>query len=258
MLGVATTVRASARSPSPEPKPASASVAKPRCKIAADRDELEGAFGLVYQAYLRSGLAEPNHQQMRITPWQLLPTSDVMVATLRGEVVCTMSLVADGELGLPMESIYSHEVDRFRYQGSRIAEVSCLADRRGKISRSLPVLIDIMSLTAQCARARGVDELLIAVHPHHATFYEKFVGFRRIGGTRSYAGVCDNPAVALAMDVNRWAIDHPRSFQRFFGNAYAEEALEPRPIPEWLLPAYAELVQRDADKYQDAALPMAV
>ena len=75
-------------------------------RIGASREELFAAFHLVYEQYLRSGLMKPNSYRMRVTPYHLLPSTEVLVALDRGAVTCTMSLVRDGELGLPMESVY--------------------------------------------------------------------------------------------------------------------------------------------------------
>lgn len=199
-------------------------------KIASNWEELAGAFRLVHQNYLRCGLTRPNACQMRVTRYHLLPTSEVFVGVLRSEVVSTMTLVRDGELGLPMEDIYGREIGHCRQRGLKLAEVSCLADRREDFERSLPLVLRIMSLMAQAAVSRGVDTLVVAVHPRHAKFYERFIGFRHIGQEKSYKTVCDNPAVALVLDLARLSVDHPRAYRRFFGEPFSDEELAYRPI----------------------------
>ncbi|HEX7447584.1 MAG TPA: hypothetical protein VF306_08570, partial [Pirellulales bacterium] len=83
-------------------------------KVADSFAEREAAFRLVYAAYTRAGLIEQNPFQMRVTPYQLLDTTDMFVAVQAGEVISTVSLVSDGEIGLPMEAIYDHEVEKLR------------------------------------------------------------------------------------------------------------------------------------------------
>src|SRR5688572_10201296 len=78
------------------------------CSIAQSRAEREAAFRLIYGAYLRSGLGIENAHGMRITPFQLLPTTTIFNARLTtgpeaGVVFSTVSLVGDGEFGLPLE-----------------------------------------------------------------------------------------------------------------------------------------------------------
>lgn len=212
-----------------------ASDAETKFKIASSRAELFAAFRLIYAQYLRSALTKPNPHRMRVTPYQLLPNTEIFVAMHREQVICTLSLVADGKFGLPMEAIYGQEVVLRRMRGSYLGEVSCLADRQQESGQSLTVTIRLMSLMAQCAQQRGIDELLIAVHPRHAKFYERFTAFQVIGAEKNYALVCDRPAVPLALDLNRAPVDHPRLYQRFFGVPYPDEALQYRPISEELL-----------------------
>ncbi len=202
--------------------------------IASRCDELRAALGLVYRAYLRSGLIRPNPYRMRVTPFHCLLTTEVLVAIRRRKVICTMSVVGDGPMGLPMETIYGREVAWRRIQGARLAEVSCLADDRQGPESSFSVVSRLMALTAQSARRREIDELLIAVHPRHAKFYQRFLAFEPIGDEQTYATVCDHPAVALSLDLNRLPADHPRVYRRLFGEPFADHVLEYRPLPEEL------------------------
>ena len=203
-------------------------------RIAQSRGELYGAFRLVQEAYLRSDLVGPNRFGMRVTPYHLLPTTEVFVAVERNRVICTMSLVRDGRLGIPMEAIYDQEVGWCRSQGISIAEVSCLADRHEGSEHSFPTLLRLMSFTAQAAKRRGVDALLIAVHPRHAKFYERFLAFEPIGDERTYPMVQGNPAVALALDLNRLQVDHPRAYKRLFGVPFPRELMTYRTISDEL------------------------
>ena len=91
-----------------------------QCRIAADRREREAAFRLLHDSYAHSGLIQPNPYGMRVTPYHLLHTTEVFVAALRDEVICTFSLVGDGELGVPMEAIYPELIAERRAAGIRI------------------------------------------------------------------------------------------------------------------------------------------
>ncbi len=225
-------------------------------RIAASREDFRGAFRLVYQAYVRGGLAATNPYRMRVTPYQLLPTTEVFVAARGTEVVATMSLVRDGELGLPMEAIYPDQVDWLRQRGLALAEVSCLADARDSGRNSPATAMRLMSLMAQCALARGVNQLLIAVHPRHARFYQRFTAFQPIGGLRQYHAVCDRPAVALALDLDRAPIEHPDLYRRFFGLPFPESSLAYRPMPEYLRLEFEPVIEvsYDAQGYWESAM----
>ena len=199
-------------------------------KIAATRDERAAAFRLVYRSYLRARLGEPNTHEMRVTPYHLLPTTEVFIALYQGEAIFTVSLVADGELGLPMESVYAEEVARRRERGLLVGEVSCLADRRSQFRRFFPVFLRLSRLMVQYARRQDLDELLVAVHPKHARFYQRFMDFELIGGKTSYPAVRNHPAVALCLDFARIDRERPENYDTFFGQPLPDEQLQPRPI----------------------------
>lgn len=191
-------------------------------KVAASRCDREGAFRLAYNSYLRAGLCGPSSTGMRITPHQLLPSTDVIIAELRGEVISTLSLVRDGELGLPMESIYAAEVNERRRAGLRLAEASCLADRRQSEERFFGIFADIARVMVQMAERSGVDQLLIAVHPRHAKMYCRAMAFEQIGDDRDYPSVNGNPAVPLCLDFAACQQHRPAIWERFVGTPLPE------------------------------------
>ena len=199
-------------------------------KVAETRSERQSAFELVYQSYRRAGLCSECTSGMRWTPYQLLPTTDIIVAKLRGEVISTLSLVRDGELGLPMEEVYASEVAFRRSTGVHLAEVSCLADRRQGADRFFGLFCDMSRLMAQLARRLGVDELLAAVHPRHSPLHRRYMAFEPIGGRREYKTVRGNPAVALSLSFSKAAIDSPKSWNEFFGQPLPDAALRSYPI----------------------------
>jgi hypothetical protein len=199
-------------------------------KIAVNQQERESAFRLVHRAYVRAGLIEDNPHQLRVTPYHMLDTTDVFIAIFGGEVISTVSLVGDGELGLPMERIYADEVQQLRKQGVSIAEVSSLADRRRQLSRTLPVFVPLMRLMAQTARHRGIERLLVAVHPRHARFYRRVLSFEDMGEVRPYPFVRNRPAVALALDFRKLERIRPVNYTTFFGTPLAESAFAGLPL----------------------------
>jgi hypothetical protein len=201
-------------------------------KIAANREERRGAFRLAYQSYLRSGLCDPCDAELRVTPYQLLPTTDVIIAQLRGEVISTLSLVRDGELGLPLEEIYADDVRRLRSSGVRLAEVSCLADRRRDFARFFPLFCELARVMIQASVRNGIDQLLIAVHPRHARIYQRAMAFEQIADDRDYPAVNGNPAVLLKLDLARAQVEVPLTWSAIVGQDLPEPVVRPRPICE--------------------------
>jgi hypothetical protein len=196
-------------------------------RIATCQEEREAAFRLVYQSYLEAGLGQPNRYNMRVTPYHLLPSTEVFVAVLGDETIFTVSLIGDSQLGLPMENVYAQEVHRRRDQGLRVGEVSCLADRRSKYRQCFPVFLRLCRLTAQHAWLQGLDQLLVAVHPRHARFYQRFMDFEPIGPERSYPSVQNRPAIALSLDLVRLHQEGGKAHETLFMPPIPEEQLAP-------------------------------
>ncbi len=199
-------------------------------RIVSNRWERIAAYRLVYETYLRRGLIPQNHFRLRVTPYHMLPTTQTFIAVKNQEVVCAVSLIGDGQLGLPMESVYSEEVNQARSRGLYVGEVSCLACRCDDFRQFLPIFVQLTRLMAQHARGQGMNQFLIAVHPKHAKFYQRFMGFEQIGSLREFPSVQDAPAVACCLDFARIDRDRPKCWSEFFGSPLPQAKLELQPI----------------------------
>ncbi len=200
-------------------------------KIAAAAAEREAALRLVHHRYVQAHLDEDNPYGMRVTPHHLLDTTTIFVGKVHGEVVSTVTLVEDGELGLPMEAMYAEQVQQRRRMGLRLAEVACLADRRQDMRRFVEVFLSLTRLLAQFARRRGVDELVAAVHPKHAPFYRRFVGFQELAGLASCPHVRHNPSLGLFLSFAHCDEVRPRCYDAIFGDRVPDEQLQEEAIP---------------------------
>jgi hypothetical protein len=142
-----------------------------------------------------------------------------------------VTLVCDGKLGLPIDSVYRQEVTRFRQAGKTLGEVSCLADQSNSTNKkTFPRCIELFRLMVQTARARGVDALVVAVNPRHVRFYERYLAFERFGTEAAYPAVCDEPAVALVLDFQRIDRELPTNYGRFFGEPIRRDLLASHPM----------------------------
>ena len=204
----------------------------PEYKIARSKDELEGAFGLCFQSYLRAGLVIENPSGLRLTPFHLLPESEVLIGKAGDTVFSTMSLFCDGELGLPMDSIYPREIENLRSQGLRLAEVGSLADRRSSTRRYMESFIALGRLLSQAAVYRNIDALVVVCHPKHAKLYRRMMGFQQIGEYTECPYANGNPAVALVLEFE--TSSEPLK-EQFLGTPLAPAELMPYqwPLETW-------------------------
>jgi len=194
--------------------------------IARDNADRDAAFRLVYDNYVAKGLIQPNPSRLRTTDYHLLPTTTIFNAMRAGRVICTMTLVGDAQLGLPMECIYPAEVKEARVRGLYVGEVCALAVTDVALRTFMPIFVELTRLMTQFARASGMDQLLIAVHPKHAWFYQRLMGFEQIGGLKEYPDLQNAPAVACRLDFARADRERPPCYDRVFGVPLPESKLE--------------------------------
>ncbi|HVA51218.1 MAG TPA: hypothetical protein VNH11_33055 [Pirellulales bacterium] len=222
-------------------------------KVADNQHERAGAFRLVYENYVESGLMRPNRFQMRVMPHHLLPTTATFVALHAGRVISTLSLVGDGRLGLPLDRVYGPEVEALREPSTWLGEVSALASSSADSRLGFEAVLGLMRMMAQFSRRHGLDHLLVAVHPRHARLYRRAMGFRPLGEERAYPAVCNRPAVALHLDLTRLEQAPAENVALFFGEPIAEEHLRFCPISAAERRYFAPVVAYEAD--QAAAEP---
>ena len=195
--------------------------------IAHQRPELESAFALIYQSYRRAGLMEENELGIRVTPYHLLPTTEIFVTKYEDTVVSTVSLIGDGELGLPLESIYRQDVGVMRSSGLRMAEIGCLADRRNSPVRFVETFSTMGRMLAQVAKDRGYHGLVAATHPKHARLYSRILPFEQVGEETQCPYANGNPAVMLALVFDQYR--DTSLYERFFGSMANQAETNYRP-----------------------------
>jgi hypothetical protein len=210
--------------------------------IARTADERLAASRLVYEQYVTTGLICPNPYKVHLVPAHLSDETTVIIGEHQGRVVCSVSLIGDNGDGLPMEEIYPHEIQQRRDAGLVMAEVSCLAISEATARNFLPTLIGMTRLMAQHARHRDIDQLVIAAHPKHARFYERFMGFQRFGILRRYPRFRDHPAVASCLDFDTIDRNRPRCWDDYFRLPIPEHELRCRRLSPTERDQYLQLL----------------
>ena len=213
--------------------------------VADSHDQREQAFQLVYENYIRSGLIPVSEGGLRVTPWHLLPTTNIFVAQRAAEVICTVTLIGDSNLGLPMESIYADEVSQER-RGGHVAEVSSLAMADVSMTSFLPIFLEILRLLTQHARHRGVDKLLVCSRARHARYYERSMGYARIGEERPYPTVRNTRAVACCLDFAKADRERPAFYDKVFGQPLSAWELRSCPMPVLQIAYFQQFCGQDS------------
>jgi hypothetical protein len=128
------------------------------------------------------------------------PNSILLEASSGQHLFGTLTLGFDAEEGLLADTLYQEEINSLRTTGRKLCEVSKLAVDPQYGSKE--TLASIMHLCYFYAHViHGATDLLIEVHPRHAVFYERRLGFRQIAGMRTCPRV-NAPAVLLHIELN--------------------------------------------------------
>ncbi|HVJ66943.1 MAG TPA: hypothetical protein VM510_03105 [Caulifigura sp.] len=228
-----------------ESRPTAGALKGLECKIASSLAEWHAAFALVYQSYHDAGLADYVPSGVRVTPFQVLPSTSTLIARHEGIVLGSLSLVLDSTLGVPMESAYPAQIANLRNSPVRFAEISSLATAKLGASEFRDVFTRLMRFVAQHARHVGIGRLLITTHPRHMPFYERLMGFKRCGGFTKHPSVRDAPAVAAMLDFDELDQNPPPFYHECFDVGIQSQALLPKPMPREIANYFLSLVEEN-------------
>ncbi len=171
-------------------------------EIAVGRQELASAYRLVYDRYVQRGFIPPSPGEIVYHDTFGLPQSRTIRTTYRGRTVGTVTVVGDNFHGLQLESTYPLEVSQLRRENRSLAEVTCLAIEGRSEERHRGAFFALTRFMYQYARWCHYDDLLLAVHPRHAKFYERWFRVYRLGPCRPYQLVQGQPAIACRIDLH--------------------------------------------------------
>ena len=136
-----------------------------------------------------SGDHQPSNDPNRIT----------LTATDKGDVVGTLSIGIDSEVGLMADEVFGAELDAHRANGARLCEFTKFAFDPSV--RSKTALANVFHLAVIYARdMHGCTDIIIEVNPRHRRFYERMLGFRKEGELKTNTRV-DAPAYLLRVNL---------------------------------------------------------
>ena len=136
-----------------------------------------------------SGDHQPSNDPNRIT----------LTATDKGDVVGTLSIGIDSEVGLMADDVFGAELDAHRANGARLCEFTKFAFDPSV--RSKTALANVFHLAVIYARdMHGCTDIIFEVNPRHRRFYERMLGFRKEGELKINTRV-DAPAYLLRVNL---------------------------------------------------------
>jgi hypothetical protein len=152
------------------------------------------------------------------------PNRITLTATDKGEVVGTLTLGIDSEIGLMADQIFKDDLDLHRRNGARLCEFTKLAF--DPAVRSKTALANLFHLAVIYARdLHQCTDIIIEVNPRHRRFYEYMLGFQREGETRINARV-NAPAQLMRINLE-FVTEQIRKYGGTFSTAGNERSFYP-------------------------------
>jgi len=126
------------------------------------------------------------------------------IVACRGDhLFATLTVGIDSPNGLMADTLYRPEIDAARARGGRVCEVTRMA--MDPEHNSAEVMADLFQLVyVLTRRIYRMTDLFIEVHPRHAGFYRRMLGYRIVGEER----VCPRVgAPAVLMHMSQHEVD---------------------------------------------------
>lgn len=168
-----------------------------RQDVARTASEVAGAWRLVYQSYLRSGLIDTNAHEMYWPGSVATHATAVVLGTIGPLTVTTLTAIVDLGQGLPMDATFARELALMRSPGRKLMQVGLFADRRQLLSRCDEALLDLMRMAYYFGIHMAVTDLVVSVRPEHAAFYGRAFGLHHVSDVRTDPTIHDAPVVML-------------------------------------------------------------
>lgn len=175
-----------------------------------DAPALNEVSSLVSRVYVRSGYLADEATPSAISDFLRNPNAVTIGAYVASTLVGTVSIVPDGERGLPMDSVFADELKPLRNTHASIAEVcqfavdnpllTALEGRDDHASEKSIAMRLLGAVFQYCLRAH-ISHVVFAINPKHKIFYEA-LGAHQIGEERSYGSVNNAPALGYMFDLS--------------------------------------------------------
>ena len=169
-------------------------------RLASSRLDLYASFRLLQQRYVAAGLSTAR-LPIRVENFHFWRQSQVCVAIKAGRIVGCLTLVRPGPFGLPSEHSHPEMLGAVPV-GSAVGEVTSFAISNDCGLHSLDIFLGLTQLVQRFGLHNGVEYIFAVVHPRHAKFYQRAIGFQVISDEVPCDRVDGSPGVALMVKLD--------------------------------------------------------
>lgn len=190
-----------------------------KIKLATTDNELRDAYHVLYESYLDRGYQRASHVEQRLIKHFLPTATSTIIATWEGQVIGTLTVVQDAEIGVPLDKDF--DLHFLRDEGRLICEISSLAIKK-EFRKKHDILFFLFHYYYVYARQYlGLDAAVMTVNPKQKDFYSALFDFRTLNSriVDKYSFVNGAPAVGLYHrfeELNSFLRTKAKPWGRFF------------------------------------------
>jgi hypothetical protein len=149
-----------------------------QCRLAQGYDEYVRAFTVLRRAFGGAGYAAGyRSDRIHYRAHHMLPTSNVIVEYLNGELIGTTTSVHDSAMGLPAEPQLVGLLDAQRHQGRRIGESSSVAVEKQHRGGGAAFFSMVRFYVLMILHVEGIDDAVISTPRTYAELMRTMFGF---------------------------------------------------------------------------------
>lgn len=174
-----------------------------KIRVAATRHEREDAYCFVQKTYEQKGFSSSEEPPLRIKLQYALPATLTLLANDNDDnVIGTLTVVPDSDLGLPMSECFHADLERLRESGKRICEYTSLSVVGTSARLNRQILLNLFRAAwLYASEMLQVTDVCCVVNPRHESFYRKVFFYEPFGTLKSCAHVQGAPGVPLVQNV---------------------------------------------------------
>jgi hypothetical protein len=173
-------------------------------KLATNPMEYEKSFTLAHDIYTRIGVMEKNESRMRVSIYNMLPTTKLLVLKKNEEILSSITIIEDSEFGLPSDEIFSAELKLLRTGNKKLFEASCFVSSDSLKKNNSKYALEICRKTIEYCAQNQADYLIMGANPEYKKFYERILGFEFITEERCYSKVNNFPSILGILPKNKF------------------------------------------------------
>ena len=158
------------------------------------------ASRFIKKEYIRSGIKGEGDRGFICNKMLVNNGSSLFIAQRCGNIIGTISIIADTDLGIPCRELFKDDVDAVISEHDKAYEIGTLSTTCLYKDNSI-VFTMYFHAFIHCILSKNIDVIFIQVQEKHAKFYTNNLFFKRASKTKSHPHYNNLNAVLLAIDV---------------------------------------------------------